>query len=434
MTHFPYTHTPMENLRAHEAIRPEGTDPSQYWYQFWRGITYLKKYYSKSDRAPIEMLKHFEQQRRLLAHLRNQSDVAEATLGVFGDLMWIRDGWRSFLAPEAYEILARHEAILGNLETVMSPDLPVTEWLPDLVRYNSPREYLEPFRRPDGSSMLTALSTSNNHTLDFGDRGALDTLAVLDAEGIAHSGVRQRDSERQWVEVQAGAFRVGFVAATFGVNYPDDFAESTIALNVVSGLAPDRFGENDDAVPDLDRVTRDLTEMAEAGVDFRVVSIHWGFEYESHPSVRMMQCARDLVAAGADLVMGHHPHIQHPLEVLYVNQEPPTPEESVAFTLQTRDGAPRKAMVAYSLGNFTTTMVTDRCKLGLLLSLGLHRDPATQRVTWCSPKTQWFYNVAPFFEKGRGRRRLCPVEALDPDLARQINPSVTFARQHVDGS
>ncbi|MEO1174803.1 MAG: hypothetical protein AAFX94_22530, partial [Myxococcota bacterium] len=82
----------MTDLRPHEAIRPEGTDPSQYWYQFWRGITYLKKYYSKSDRAPVEMLAHFEQQRRLLAQLRQTPATAEATLGVFGDLMWIRDG------------------------------------------------------------------------------------------------------------------------------------------------------------------------------------------------------------------------------------------------------------------------------------------------------------------------------------------------------
>ena len=208
--HFPYVFSDLSDLRPFESIRPEGTDPSQYWYQFWRGITYLRKYYSKRTRAAPAMAEHFDQQRALLAQIQctETRDDSLPTLGVFGDLMWIRDQWQEFLSSEAREALLRYDALLGNL---------------------------------------------------------------------------------------------------VGVIYPQDFAASEMSLNRVEGLAPE--GERP---PDLSALREDLLAMEHEGIEFRVVSVHWGFEYEAHPTAQMNRPAREIVCACADLIMGHHPHMQHP--------------------------------------------------------------------------------------------------------------------------
>lgn len=433
--HFPYAYSPPRNLRAHERIRPEGTDPKQYWYQFWRGLTYLRKYYAKSDRCPPEMNEHFRAQHGALMALeppRRSADVGR--LGLLGDVMWIRDNWSGFLAPESRQHLEGYDAVIGNLETVVSPSFPVTEWLPDLVRYNSPRRYLESFESSRGGSLFSALSTSNNHILDFGDRGAIDTLDTLDSLGIAHSGVRAHSGQSGWREIKVGGLRVGWTAAGYGVNHPADLDRSELDIHIVPGLAP----ESTDA-PRLDRLQADFAQMRAAGVDLIAVSIHWGFEYESYPTPRMMVTAREIVAAGADILVGHHPHLQQPMEMLFVNETPDFDDPElcdplcVTSTLQTPDGRPRRALIAYSLGNFSTAMVTARCKIGLVLDIELYRDPEDERPRWRRPTTHWFYNRAPFLRSGRDRRRLEPwATASNTELSRATFDSMAFLKQKID--
>jgi poly-gamma-glutamate synthesis protein (capsule biosynthesis protein) len=69
-----------------------------------------------------------------------------------------------------------------------------------------------------------------------------------------------------------------------------------------------------------------------AGTDAVVVSVHWGDEYHHLPTKRHRQVAEALVAAGADLVLGHHPHVLQPMELV--------------------EAGGRKGVVAFSLGNF----------------------------------------------------------------------------------
>jgi poly-gamma-glutamate synthesis protein (capsule biosynthesis protein) len=63
-----------------------------------------------------------------------------------------------------------------------------------------------------------------------------------------------------------------------------------------------------------------------------VVSVHWGNEYQHLPTKRQRDLARALVAAGCDVILGHHPHVLQPVELL--------------------EAEGRTALVAYSLGNF----------------------------------------------------------------------------------
>ena len=239
------------------------------------------------------------------------------------------------------------------------------------------------FRRADGSNLFAALTTANNHSLDRGPLGLADTLDFLDAQGIAHAGARRSPEDRPYALLDVGDIRVGLYAACWGLNAPS--AASGMHVEVQPGLAPH------EAHPaDLTRLRQAVANMTADGAELRIVYLHWGHEFEFYPRPELMRITRDIVAAGADIVLGSHPHVIQPMEVV----------EDEATS--------RKALVAYSLGNFATAMFTPHCRTGLVLSIPLSRDPTTRRVAWHRPETRLVYNARR--EPGTGRRRLIMLD------------------------
>jgi len=127
-------------------------------------------------------------------------------------------------------------------------------------------------------------------------------------------------------------------------------------------------GPDRDAIhfrPDLTRLTAAIEAAAE-GSDFVILSFHWGDEYRTTPLPEYPVLAPKLIAAGADVILGHHPHVLQPLERI-------------------DDG-----WVIYSLGNFVSNMGANydpesssvrrgNTRDGALLSLTLVLDPDGSR-------------------------------------------------------
>jgi hypothetical protein len=90
---------------------------------------------------------------------------------------------------------------------------------------------------------------------------------------------------------------------------------------------------------------------ARAQADVVIVSVHWGYEYRLQPDPAQRQMAADLLAAGADLVVGHHPHVVQGTQVV--------PER--------QNASRREQFVAYSLGNFVFDQYEDETGRGLAL-------------------------------------------------------------------
>ena len=156
-------------------------------------------------------------------------------------------------------------------------------------------------------------SLGNNHVLDHGLDGLASTIEALEDAGIQHCGAGLTEAEaRRPVVVAAGGVRVGFVSC---IQPYEMYASWLYADSARGGCNLLRENALRD---DLDR----LAPLA----DVRIVLVHWGRNYR--PLARSQRrWAPELVAAGADLVIGHHPHVVHPVDQL--------------------DGAP----VLYSLGN-----------------------------------------------------------------------------------
>jgi len=88
--------------------------------------------------------------------------------------------------------------------------------------------------------------------------------------------------------------------------------------------------------------------------DVVIMGVHWGNEYQRMPSVAQKNLAQYLVNAGADIIIGHHPHVLQPME-----------------WLQADDG--RKAFVFYSLGNFLSGQMHDYKDIGGLATITIKK-------------------------------------------------------------
>ena len=84
-------------------------------------------------------------------------------------------------------------------------------------------------------------------------------------------------------------------------------------------------------------IERHIAAARERGADVVVVSLHWGHDYEFYPERRFIERAHRIADSGADIILGHHPHVLGPLE----SYAPPDRDQ----------GAP-EVLIAYSLGNF----------------------------------------------------------------------------------
>ena len=390
---FPYVYTPETGVPWYLRYSAEG---QSYWSAARHALAYYLKSRRKKFSAPVEELEHFRNQRELMrglveldggrsAALRPNTD--RATLAAVGDLMWIRKGWTGFPSNEVLSYLNSFDVVLGNLESVISPRFKVPSFWRDYLRYNSEPGLVTSFARPTGGSTFSALSITNNHSMDYGEQALIDTMRFLDGQSIPYSGVREPHREKPYVTFEKNGIKFGFYATSWGLNALLHNAETRLAINVLKGLAP----ETDEPV-DVTEIKRALDGMRAEGVDFRIVGIHWGREYEFYPTPRTMQAAREIVRAGADLILGSHPHVQQPNEVCFVNgYENRYGEEKGKYTAMNEPGGciltdgqerQRKALVVYSLGNFVTAMSSSPCEIGMIQDIEVFRAPGAGAADW----------------------------------------------------
>lgn len=161
-----------------------------------------------------------------------------------------------------------------------------------------------------------ALSLANNHALDAGPEGLQEAVQVLETAQIRPLGVgKDAEAARQIELIERGGLKIALLAAN-DVPDPQDQADE---------------GQDWGRAP-LDQAFLDQLKLARAQADLVIVLVHWGIEYSPTPSRRQLEQADKLVAAGADLILGSHPHVLQPIVE--------------------REVQGRRVLIAFSLGNF----------------------------------------------------------------------------------
>ncbi len=161
------------------------------------------------------------------------------------------------------------------------------------------------------------VSIANNHVFDYGEVGLTDTLAALDAAGIDRIGAGANLEEASTpAYYEINGVKVGIVAATEieGYENPDTRGATESLSGVFRCL-------------DTTNLENQIRIMKEE-VDVVIVFVHWGVEGTDELNWKQQDHAQSMVDAGADLIVGAHPHCMQPIDYI--------------------DGVP----VVYSLGNF----------------------------------------------------------------------------------
>lgn len=141
------------------------------------------------------------------------------------------------------------------------------------------------------------VSLANNHIYDFGEVGFLDTLNTLEEQGMPYVGAgRNLEEASAPVYFISGDMKIAFVAATQieRLDNPDTKGATENMAGVFRCWNPQRLYE--------------VVAKAKEDSDFVVVYIHWGTENVSEPDWAQLEQAPKLAEAGADLIIGDHPH------------------------------------------------------------------------------------------------------------------------------
>lgn len=226
------------------------------------------------------------------------------TIALLGDVMLGRGvGERlrsvppeSVWAADVRELLAGCEAVIVNLECCISERGRETR----RVRgkpffFRAPPAAIESLR----AIGATAVSLANNHALDYEEHALADTLALLREAGIAVSGAGE-DARRARAPaiIHAGGSSIGLATVT---DHPSEYAAGEDALGVA--YAPLREG--------TPAWLRESLARLHEGCDRVVAFPHWGPNMTTRPAGWQRDRARELIAAGADLVAGHSAHVFH---------------------------------------------------------------------------------------------------------------------------
>jgi len=202
--------------------------------------------------------------------------------------------------------LLKYDFIFANMESpITKRGVPVTD-----------KSYIFRVKPEDAVCLkdlkIDAVSISNNHLRDYNHEGMVDTIATLDRLNIMHTGGGRNLAEaRRPVLLKSGD--TGIVILAYCNRPPLDY----YATEDRPGIAP------------LDmRIISDDIAAHKLSDNIVVVSLHWGIEQTSRPQSFQITMAHQIIDAGADAVVGHHPHWPQGIEIY------------------------RNRPIIYSLGNF----------------------------------------------------------------------------------
>lgn len=226
------------------------------------------------------------------------ADTARIT--VTGDLL-LEDGfvnafgngsWGDYMADLA-PYFANDDWTLANLE------VPIAGEALGLVGadycFNAPAETAKNMK----DNSIEYVTLANNHAMDRSVEGLEKTIQNLDAQSIGHTGAFLSPEERDAVSfADVNGIRIGVVSWTYATNQP---ADTDWRVNIFWDAYSDRIA-----------VLMDDIAKAKAQSDCVIVSMHWGTEFTYELNEAQTILSQQIADAGADVIVGNHPHTIQP--------------------------------------------------------------------------------------------------------------------------
>lgn len=218
------------------------------------------------------------------------------------------------LFKEDHLIIVNQESIIAGKELGLS----------DFPHFNSPIEIGYALKDMN----VDIVNIANNHTLDHGEKGILMSIENWEKIGLPYVGAYKSRTDQETLRIiNKNGIRVCFLSYTRATGGKKTPKGKDYLLNIYGKT---RFAGHRD-VAGVRRLINQIRKKDLA--DVIILSIHFGKEYQMLPTAYQLETSSNLADAGADIIIGHHPHVLQPPAYL-------------------TDSKGREVFVAYSLGNF----------------------------------------------------------------------------------
>ncbi|MDD6201126.1 MAG: CapA family protein [Firmicutes bacterium] len=266
--------------------------------------------------------------------------VSTATISSVGDMLMhkpvFNTGYNS--ATGEYNL----DSIFSYFtDYVRSADLAVANLETTLAGTAYPYRGWPQFNCPDAiaDSLKTAgfglILTANNHSYDTGTTGLMRTQQVLSDLGLPYLGTKTDAEVPNYILSEVNGIRIGMMCYTYETtnSYSDRISLNDILLTPEDSLLINSF-DYADLPAFYGEMEENITELETQGAEAVMLFIHWGDEYHLEANNIQKEMAQKLCDLGVDVIVGGHPHVVEPVELL----------------TSTSDEA-HKTLCLYSMGN-----------------------------------------------------------------------------------
>lgn len=179
--------------------------------------------------------------------------------------------------------------------------------------FNAPDSVLDVIK----NSGLNFLTTANNHCYDTGLFGLKRTVQQLRDKGIGFIGTKETDNDPTYLVKDVNGIKIGMIAYTYENSSVE--GQKSINGNIVKSEANSLINSfNYDRLSDFyAEAQKAIDDMNGEGADAVVFYMHWGEEYQLSANTWQKTIAQKLCNMGVDVIVGGHPHVVQPIELIH---------------------------------------------------------------------------------------------------------------------
>ena len=252
--------------------------------------------------------------------------VSSATISSQGDLLMHKpvietckdeDGNYDFSSIFRYvkDYVAGYDYAVANFETTLGgPNHPYQ----GNPTFNTPDAFADDLVDTGFDMLLTA----NNHCADTTASGIVRTLEQLRNRNLATVGTQKDAGEQDFLVIEVEGIRLGISCYTYATDETDDGRPSLNRNSFLTKAGIVNYYMEDKLDRFYGEVEAQLSAMEQQGVDATIFYIHWGVEYETKENEVQNKMAQKLCDLGVDVIIGGHPHVIQPMELLQSTRNP----------------------------------------------------------------------------------------------------------------
>lgn len=288
--------------------------------------------------------------------------------------------------------------------------------------FNTPDQMADTIK----SSGINLLMTANNHSYDTGLNGLKRTARILKEKGIEFTGTREFENEPKYIVKNVNGIKIGIVNFTYETKGDDATRkylnggairkDANGLINTFSYQRIDSFYSEAKSV---------IEAMKKDGAEFISFYIHWGEEYQLSANTWQKSIAQKLSNMGVDMIVGGHPHVVQPMELIH-----------------SEDGQ-NTTVCIYSLGNAVSNQRRELMKNsspkghtedGVMFSYKLKKSGGEVTVVDVDVIPTWVYK----YSQNGYKYTVYPIEDLEtatkkyPNLASKLTESYNRTKPIVE--